>query len=65
MVLNQRSMLVAKYQDHHAATDIDETDAEDDNLVIVTARTVSGPESNKYLQCFTIFSNKAKLSQQF
>ena len=43
MVLNQRSMLVAKYQD---AAEIDEA-AEDDNLVIVTARTVSGPESNK------------------
>jgi len=47
MVLNQRSMLVAKYQD---ATEIDE-DAnaadEQDNLVIVTSRTISDPESKK------------------
>ena len=47
MVLNQRSMLVAKYQD---ATEIDE-DAnaadEQDNLVIVTSRTISDSESKK------------------
>ena len=48
MVLNQRSMLVAKFQD---ATDIADEDAnkaaEQDNLVIVTAKTISGPDSNK------------------
>ena len=47
MVLNQRSMLVAKYQD---ATEI-EKDAnaadEQDNLVIVTSRTISDSESKK------------------
>ena len=47
MVLNQRSMLVAKYQD---ATEIDK-DAnaadEQDNLVIVTSRTISDSESKK------------------
>ena len=47
MVLNQRSMLVAKYQD---ATEIDvdaNEAAEQDNLVIVTSKTISDVESKK------------------
>jgi len=45
MVLNQRSMLVAKFQDETEIENLD--DNTEDNVVIVTAKTISGPDSKK------------------